>query len=220
MQIKYSKKKQELRSDPVMDSLAKGGRFLQENGNRVLIGVVALAAVVIGSVAFRHFREQTLNKAQQVFGMAMMTYQSDTTAALSQFQALAESHSGVPQAAYAAFMVGEIFLNQGAYDKAVPWFEDAARKGPDLIAGKAYEALGACYEAKGDNQEALAQYEKALNNKKMAFRYPAIRWKMALISKEAGKLDQSRALCEQLVSDTLAGDYVRKAKNLLVELRI
>jgi tetratricopeptide (TPR) repeat protein len=115
-----------------------------------------------------------------------------------------------------------MLLERGRYDEAIAWLEMVAkeeRKG-GVVSGAALEGLSAAYEGKGDYERALEYVRKALEDKRMAYRYPALRWKMALLCAETKQFGRAESLCRDIVADTLAATYHQKARNLLVEIGI
>ena len=67
MEIKYSKKKQELRQDPIMDFLTDAKEFIEKNSNTIVICAVAACVVLIGGWAYRYFQKSGEEKAQDAF---------------------------------------------------------------------------------------------------------------------------------------------------------
>lgn len=222
MEIKYNKKKQEAKSDPVLESLLKTRQTIKNNSSSIVATLIIAVLLVGGYLGYSYFRKQSISKAQEAFGEAMIAYQADPAEAIDNFSQVVDAHANTPQAAYSALMIGDILMNQRQYDEALSWLEKAARADvkTGFVAGQAREALGVCYEAKGDYDKALDAFSKVLSDENVAYRHASVRWKMALINKKTGKLDASRSQCEKLAADTAAGEYSQKAKNLLAELRI
>lgn len=222
MDIKYSKKKEELRKDPLIESLTVTKQYIKEHGNRIVTGIVVIALCVAGYFVYTYMKRATMTKAQEDFGKAMMLYKAnDILKSIEAFDQVIENDGGSPHAAYSAYMVGQIYMIEGKYDDAIKYLEKALsnKKSMEFIPGQSLESLGICYEAKGDNEKALDCFEKALKDKAVIHRFPAIRWKMALINKKLGNTDKVLYYCKELASDTLAAEYKKKAENLVAVLR-
>lgn len=218
MNIKYSKKKEELRKDPVLESIVKSKDFITENSNTLVTGFVVLVLIFGGFKIFSYVQKTNLLKAQNDFGKAMLLYTGqEYTKAMDAFKQVVEDHQNTSQATYSAFMAGHIYFAEGKYDEAIQYFEEASanKKNIGFICGESLEALGNSYESKGELEKSLEYFEKALNDKTIGYRIPAIRWKMALINKKLGNNDKTELFCKELVSDTLALEYRKKAENLL-----
>jgi tetratricopeptide (TPR) repeat protein len=118
-------------------------------------------------------------------------------------------------------MLGHLYLEQGSYDEAATWFDVAAQhKKAGFVAGEALEGLALSYEAKGQVEKAVEYLEKALEKKSLAYRYPELRWKLALLNRRLGRYEQTRSYCKAIVNDTLATKMKQKAQNLLVEIKL
>lgn len=222
MNIQYSKQKQELRRDPVMESLLKANEFLFAKSNAVLaVGVAALVALG-GYTAYQSMKRMSIAKAQESFGKALVVYAAnDAQKATEALALVVENHGNSPQAAYSALLLGSIYMREQRYDEAAKWYEAARSKAGsgNLVRGSALEALGTCAEWQGDNDKAVGYLSQALKDESVKYRWPSIRWKLALISKGQGKADVAERMCQEIVSDTLAADLKGDAENLLAEIR-
>jgi len=215
LNIKYSKKKHELQDDPVMDGLLKTKEFISKNSNSVT-GVIIAAVVVIGlGVGYNQFRLRKIENAREEFGKAMVAYnEKNTEAAISQFTAVAQNYRGSISGSMASYMLANILYTQGRYDEAIDWY-NTVLSGPDIgfMTVEANEGISACYESKNDIGSAVKYLEKAIANEKAAFRYSALRWKLALLTKDS---DPAKAvtLCNEIIADSLANDYRQEARYL------
>jgi len=225
VEIKYSKKKQEMRQDPLLDFLNDAKEFIDKNSNTIMIGVIALCLLLAGGWAFQYFKKSGEEKAQEAFGKAMVAYQSgDEIKAVDAFRAVVENHRNTPQASYSSFVLGNLFLQQGKFDEAITWFKDAESTNPHtgFVGADALEGLSACYEAKGNREEALGCLQKALDDQRIRNRFPGLEWKAALLCRDMGKLADAKRFCEQIVGDTTvhAASYKQKAGNFLTEIQV
>lgn len=221
MNIKYSKKKEELRKDPVLESIEKAGVFLKENGNRVFTVIVIGVLLFVGFQIFTYVKRTGVAKSRDSFGAAMILYKDgEMNKAVEAFNLVMENHGKTPHAAYSAYMIGNIYMLQENYDNAINYFEKALlnKKNTGFIRGQSLESLATCYEVKGDLNKALEYFQKAVEDKTVAYRYPAIKWKMALINKKLGNSDKVLNYCTDLITDTLAVNFKKKAENLLATM--
>jgi len=221
LNIKYSKKKEELRRDPVLEALAGAKEFITAQSDKIVTALVIIILIFGGSQIFSYVRKSGRIKAQNDFGRAMLLYSGkELSQAQEAFEEVIGNHGNSSQAGYSAFMIGHIYLIKEKYDDAIEYFEKAyANKNKiGFVRGESLEALATCYEAQGDLEAALEFYQKALNDETIVYRYPAIRWKMALINKKLGNSDKVKLFCSELVSDTLALEYKKMAENLLATM--
>jgi tetratricopeptide (TPR) repeat protein len=225
LEIKYSKKKQELRQDPIMDFLTDAKEFIEKNSNTIVICAVAACVVLIGGWAYRYFQKSGEEKAQDAFGKAMVAYQSgDEARAVEALRSVIDNNKNSPQASYSAFVLGNLYLQQGSFDEAINWFKQAESKSDKtgFVGADAQEGLAACYEAKGNREEALNCLKNALDDQRIRSRFPELAWKAALISRDLGKLAEAKHFCEQIVADTTthAASFKQKAGNFLTEIQV
>ncbi len=219
LNIKYNKQKQELRDDPVIDGLLKTKEFVQKNNKSLigtLIAIIVIAVVVFG---FNYYRTTRIKNAQEDFGKAMVTYgEENFVDAIDQFRMVSETYKGTVTGTMSAYMLGGILAQQGRYDEAITWYESAVKgKNAGFIAAQAYEGLAACYDAKQDTVSALRNLEKALLDDRMEHRRNAVRWKIALLSREAD-VNRSKKMCEEIIADSLGQDYRQNAEYLKATL--
>lgn len=223
MQIKHtSKKKQELRRDPLVESLVRAREALARNSAAVTSVVIVVAFAAVFLFVYNSMRQSSLRKAQEAFGQAMVAYMGDDQVqAVEQLTIVADNHKGTPHAVYSAYLLGTIALRQGKTDEAVEWLE-VAHKGKDagFVNAAAAEALAGVYESRGELETALEYARKALQEEKLSHRHAALRWKMALVNQQLKRFDQAQEQCEALMADTAATQYHKKATTLLAQLRV
>jgi tetratricopeptide (TPR) repeat protein len=225
VEIKYSKKKQEMRQDPIMDFLTDAKEFIDKNSNAIVVVAIAACVVLAGGWAYRYFKTTGEEKAQEAFGRAMVAYQSgDEARAVEAFRSVIDNNKSSPQATYSAFVLGNLYLQQGKFDESITWFKEAQSKNDHagFVGADALEGLAACYEAKGNREEALGCLQKALEDQRIRSRFPQLAWKAALLSKDLGRLADAKRYCEQIVADTVsqAAPYRQKAGNFLTEIQV
>jgi tetratricopeptide (TPR) repeat protein len=225
LEIKYSKKKQEIRQDPVMDFLAQAKDFAIARSNTLMVAGIAVCLVVAGVLVYGYLQRNGEEKAVDAFGKAMVAYSAgDEKRAVEAFRTVVDNSKSSPQSVYSAYLLGSMLLRQEKFDEAMTWFTMAASGSSKsaFVAADAQEGLADCYEAKGNREEALKCLSKALSDTRLAYRYPAIAWKAALISKEMGRADDAKRFCGRIQSDTTAqaAEYRQKAENLVEEIAV
>jgi tetratricopeptide (TPR) repeat protein len=225
LEIKYSKKKQEMRQDPFMDFLADAKEFIEKNSNTIVVCAIAACVVLAGGWGYRYFKMSGEERAQEAFGRAMVAYQSgDEARAVEAFRSVLDNNKKSPQASYSAFVLGNLYLQQGKFDEAINWFKDAESKNDKtgFVGADALEGLAACYEAKGNREEALNYLQKALEDQRIRSRFPELAWKAALLSRDLGRMADAKRFCERIMADTLAtaAPYRQKAGNFITEIQV
>jgi tetratricopeptide (TPR) repeat protein len=222
LQIQYNKKKQEMREDPVLEGIYKAREFAVSHANQLVIALAVVVTIVMATVGYSYVRNQSLEKAQDAFGRAMIAYSAgEQDKAIQALSLVVDNHRQTPHAGYSAYLLGNLYLERSRYDEAIKWFEVAAENdNAGFVAGESTEGLAIAYEAKGEPERALEYYRKVLDDKRVSYRGPAVHWKMALINKQMGRTQEAQQHCESLVSDTvsIAADYRQKAESLLAEI--
>lgn len=223
MNIQYSKKKQELKTDPFVGFLIQVKEYAKARSSALIGGLIAVLLVIAVVMSYNSMAKSRLSKAQEAFGSAMMAFTAnDDQKAIEAFAVVTENHGNSPQAAYAAYLLGHILRRQDRCDEAITWFEMAKSKSKskNFISGGALEAMATCYESMDNLDEAIRHFEMALEDKKYEYRYPALRWKLALLNKGQSNYDKAKGYCQDIVSDTLATALKQDAENLLIELNL
>ena len=233
MDIQYSKKKQEMRSDPVMEFIIRAKDFFVGQGN-VMMGVAVGVLLVLGGVMiYNSVRKSSVHKAQEAFGKALIAYEATSSnapggvetldKAVDAFKTVVDNNKNSPQAIYSGYILGHIFLRQQRYDESITWFNAALSNSAQtgFVGASALEGLASCYEAKGNLQEALKFLKKAAYDDRLKYRGPELAWKAALISKELKSFQEAKDFCQKIIADTVssAAAYRQKAENLLTEIR-
>jgi tetratricopeptide (TPR) repeat protein len=233
VEIKYSKKKQEMRKDPVFDFIMTAKDAFVAKGNLIMVLTVGIVLVLGGYMIYNAVKDSGNQKAQEAFGKALLYYESGVSnnsgsenlyKAVESFKAVVDNNKNSPQAIYSAYILGHIFLRQQRYDEAITWFNSALSKNTHtgFVGASALEGLAACFEAKGNVEESLNYLKKALEDQRIKYRTPAIEWKIALLSKDLRKFEDAGKMCKQILSDTTysATGYKQNAENLLAEIHI
>ncbi len=234
MEIKYSKKKQEMRKDPVLEFIMQAKDFVVSQSNLIMGMTVGIVLVLGGFMIYNSVKNSGTQKAQEAFGKGLIAYESGLSNAVGSgenlykaveaFKAVADNYKSSPQAIYSAYILGHVFLRQQRFDEAITWFNAALSQNPHsgFVGASALEGLALCYEAKGNLEDALHYLAKALDDQRIKYRAPALEWRMALLNKELRKYEDAKGLCRKLLSDTVsaAAGYKQKAENLLTEIKI
>jgi len=220
LNIHQNKEVKSLKEDPLVTWLIKAKLYCKKNTN-LLIGVlIAVIIVVGGSIVLKQVKGAAEVKAGEAFGKAMIAYNGqDFEKAIDLFRNVADNYRSTPQGVQSSYMLGAILYGQGKYDEAITWYTIASQGGDkaDFLAGQSLESIALCYEAKGDITKAISFLESALKDNSAKFRHNAIKWKLALLTRDSD-VSRAKLLCKELVSDTLANEFHQKAENLMAAI--
>lgn len=154
-----------LKEDQLVTTTFRLTEWAQEHFNQVIIGVVALVALVAVLVFAANSRESSAQAAEREIGSALLLYQQgDFAGARTAFQQIYDRHGG-KQATAARFLKAECELRLGNYQQAVDDYETYVQKRADYpmfessaMIGKAlaYEGLHNYVEAAKEMAAAVA----------------------------------------------------------------
>jgi tetratricopeptide (TPR) repeat protein len=162
--------KKSIKEDQLVTTTFRITEWAQEHFNQVIIGVVALVAVVAVLVFASNSREANARQAQQQMGSALSQFaQNDFVNAKASFQQIFERYGG-KQGVVARFFAAECDYRAGNYKQAVDEYDAylAHRTDFPLFEASALVGKGMCYEALKNYPEAaqaLADATKALDPK-------------------------------------------------------
>ncbi len=164
--------RKQIREDKLVTTTVRFTEWAQAHFNQVVIGVVALVAVVAILVFAANSRENNARQADRVMGSAMaLMLQGDYTAAKSSFQQVAERNGGKASIA-ARFLKAECESKQGSFEEALADYDlylAEASKYPEFeVAALIGKAL--CYEGMKNYAEAAPVMALAVS--KLDFKDP------------------------------------------------
>ena len=100
----------------------------------------------------------------------------------------------------ASYYLGQIHYNRGDYDLALPYFEEYANEGENiLLLGASFQALVEIFKSKGNLEDAI-QYQKIsrdnASSKKEEAAYAAL--KLANLTYQNGDLMSAKAMVKEV----------------------
>ncbi len=201
MATKQSKKthQNDLLENPevLADRIEKGEDFLKKN-SKILAGVLAAAAVLIGGILFFQINNQNQNeKAQAEMFQAVYFYEQDSIEfALNGdginkgLLTIVEDYPRTDAANLAHFYIGSIYLSQKDFQNALTHLEDFSAD-DYLVQSKAYSLIGDANLELGNIDEAISQYTKAARTNENKFTTPKYLVKLAVAQEEAGNVEDA-----------------------------
>ena len=156
--------KQELRHDAFAEGLASFYAFLQEKFLVVAVGVLVLAAVVLGTIYVQHSRHQTRQEASQKMYQATQLYDNAAyTQALQTLEELTGRYSGTKEGKAGIYFTGACHLALGENDAAVASFQQYLDSQPGgFYHLSAQHGLALAFEAQGKYLEASQAFAELL----------------------------------------------------------
>ncbi len=164
--------KHELKEDAFTTAIFKGREWVENNLQKVLIGVgglVLVVALVWGFIAWRSSQDAD---AQKLFGQGGVEMRSNNpVAAIASFQKLLDEHSGSSVAGLGCFQLAQLQFRQRTFDDArVNYQRYIDEYGDDpMLVSAAWAGLAAIDEQAGFYGEAVTKFMKAVDADKDGF---------------------------------------------------
>lgn len=210
-----------IKEDQLVTTTMKVSEWAQEHFNQVIIGVVALVAIVAVLVFAANSRVNNAREADRVMGTALSLMQKgDMNAALSSFDQVSQRYGG-KQATAATFFKAECELRLGNFKDAVSGYDAYLAKKDDypLFAGAALVGKGLAYEGLQNWDGAAAAMVAAMQDMdKTDPRYYETAYRAGQAYLQAGKLDDAQKYL-QMAADNGQGDVKDRATVALSQIK-
>ncbi len=215
--------KKQIEKDPevqIEEALSKSEKFIEKNG-KVLLVVVAVAALVVGSIfGYDHFYATPRSEeASAKMYEAQIQFERDSfqvalngiDGVLLGFEDITTEYSGTPEGNVAAHYAGVCKVQLGDFQGALTTLESYEHAGS--IAGAVLDAqnyglMGDCHIELGNSEKAIEMYKKAMSTD--ASVAPLYGQKAAIAMYEAGKASEAievlQTIKEQYPRSTQARD--------------
>lgn len=164
MSASAKRARKHIREDQLVTTTVRFSEWAQAHFNQVIIGVVALVAVVAVLVFAANSRENNTRQSERQMGSAMaLMLQGDYNAAKSTFQQIVDRHGGKPAAA-AQFFKAECEFKQGSFEEALTDYDAYLAKSADYPVFEASALVGKalCLEGTKNYLEAAAVMSTAV----------------------------------------------------------
>jgi tetratricopeptide (TPR) repeat protein len=155
--------KKDIKRDPLVTYTLKVSRFAQEHFNQIIIGVVALIAVIAVVLFVSNNRRSSSTQSERQLAQAMALYQQqDFEAAKASFQRVAERFGG-RNGAVATYYKAECEYMQRDYAQALRDYEQYLEVSGDfpVFKGAAMYAAALCQNGVGNVQAAADMMAEA-----------------------------------------------------------
>lgn len=193
--------KQELREDPVLESIQKGLSFAQENSRWLVLGVVALIVVAAVGLMVLQGRKAAGQRATVELARARTQVFAGALAdARSTLETLLTRDGGTSSATEARLLLGDVYLRMGLASEARDKYDAALRdiKDPMLRSG-ALRGLAAALEDMDVKAEASTRYEEAAGDAQNAIALNDL-MNAARTAADAGDLSRAKSIYERCLT--------------------
>lgn len=193
-------------------ALSKWEQFIEKNGKKLLVGLLAVVAAVGSYFAYENLYKQPLsNQAADAMFSAQKAFQIDSLKiALNGaegnegFIQITQNYRGTPQANLAQHYAGICFLQMGEYQNAIDQFvkyKHTKNTLGNILFAQNLGLTGDAYAQLDQLDKALEAYTKAANVSNNVATAPTYNHKAAIILCAQNKYEQAVVLFEQIKKD-------------------
>ena len=191
----------------IENALSKWEQFIEKNGKKLLVGLIAVVAIVGAYFAYENLYKQPLsNQAADAMFAAQKAFQQDSllialngTNNIEGFIQITQNYGGTPQANLAQHYAGICFLQMGEYQKAVDLFtkyNHTKNTLGNIIYAQNLGLTGDAYAQLENLDKALEAYTKAANVTNNVATTPTYNHKAAVVLCTQNKYAEAVVLFE------------------------
>ena len=196
----------------VGEAYTKTEKFVDENRSSITYGIGGVAALIIAVLAYQSFivgpaeaqAEENSWRAESYFEMDSVDLAAYGDGFAAGLEEVMNDHSGTAAGARAAYRMGIVHRDAGAYDEAIAAFEQAEAN-DDVIATLAQGNIGDCQVELNDYDAAKAAFKEAISSAESglaeAVLAPMYLYKAALVDIELGNNASAKSQLDRIVND-------------------
>ena len=163
--------KKELQEDTLVTSFYKTQEFVEENKQKLIIGIGTLAVLILAITWFVNKKSEdnilAAAKLSQIIpsfeqGQFQKAIDGEPGTQLEGFKSIVDEYSGTDQGELAKIYLANSYYSLGNYNDALETFSDYSGDSK-IHQATAYAGMAACYEMSADYAKAADYYKKAAN---------------------------------------------------------
>lgn len=205
---KKEEKKDILENPEVIAEKLEGAEHWIEENPKVIIGVVAAIAIIVGGYfGFRYYQGNQNQLAQKEMFQAVRYFEADSlNLALKGdgnnlgFEQIIDDYGMTDAGNLANYYAGAISLKQGKFPLAIHYLE-GFKASDILVQARAYSLTGDAYMEQKDFESAAKYYAKASDYKPNKFYTPNYLMKLALAYEKLNQNDKAIAAYDKIIND-------------------
>lgn len=198
------------------ETASKTEAFVAKNQKYIFIIIGVVAAVVLGSLAFKEYvaKPKQMNamndmyQAQKFFNDAVVGVEKDSLFNLSLnggegkygMLDIISEYSGTEAANLATYYAGTAYLRLKDYKKAVEYLSDFKSE-DEILAPIAKGNIGDAFVQLNQHEDALGYYEKAAEMRSNGYTAPMYLYKAGAVALDLGKADKALSYFEKIKED-------------------
>jgi len=205
---KKEEKKDILENPEVIAEKLEGAEHWMEENPKVIIGVVAAIAIIVGGYfGFRYYQGNQNQLAQKEMFQAVRYFEADSlNLALKGdgnnlgFEQIIDDYGMTDAGNIANYYAGVISLKQGKFPLAIHYLE-GFKASDILVQARAYSLTGDAYMEQKDYESAAKYYAKASDYKPNKFYTPNYLMKLALAYEKLNQNDKAIAAYDRIINE-------------------
>jgi len=223
-----SVRKQLKEPDQLEKTMKLGFSKVENYAKPAIAGSIVLAIVGLGWVLWNEMHSRTEAKGESALYEAMkvaetenkpedesfkpMDVEATYPKTLEALKKVIEGHSGTQAANEASTKIGVLFFRHQQFEKALPWFETAAKEASlPMMKSMAYLNLGLTQENLNQCESAVASFDKGLSQKDPTSKAELL-LSRARCMEVLNQKDEAKKIYDQILTEFPESAYARTAE--------
>ncbi len=230
--------RQEIKRDEIQERLLLGVEWLQDNYQKVVAAIVAIAVVVAAVLLFQGMRSRQEVSAQQALAEALKIHQAPINAAGADpdnenspsfpdedarrarakglFEGVLADHGSSDAGRIARVYMGEIAAQEGDLARARElWNEYLDRSPRDALAAVVKLNVISLDRAEGKHADLVAELRQAVENDSGVLPRDATLYELGVSLEDNGETEEAKERFQELVDQFPQSPYAREARTRL-----
>lgn len=237
-----TKERHHLKTNEFAVRLARGTELVATHRDRVLIGLLAVAVLIVAIAGYSWYRRNTTDKAEALLGAAMTTYEAPivpaptipgasqqagtyptetarSEAALAGFQKIIDDYPSTNAAMAARYHRACALMALRRLPDAEKAFEEAAAKaGSTIFAPMSKLGHAAVLVASKQYDKAVPIYEALAADRDGMLPVDGVLMQLGSAYAQAGKMAEAKTAYKRVVDEFPESNYVGQARQEIVKL--
>lgn len=218
--------KKELQEDTLVTSFYKTQEFVEEHKQKLIIGIGALAVLILAITWFVNKKSEdnliAAAKLSQIVpafeqGQFQKAIDGEPGTQLEGFKSIVDEFDGTEQGELAKIYLANSYYSLGKYDDALEAFSDYSGDSK-IHQATAYAGMAACYEMSNDFGKAADYYKKAANYYILKSQSSEFLLNAGINYIKSGQKDNAKEVLEMIKKDYKSTNAAREVEKYLSQI--